>query len=219
MVGGHLSTSSALLIDRSAEPVESSLPLWQTLAPPSASTRLTTPSCCVPQALSLQGFCAEGSCCQSRRRTLPIHLELVIEVHLSPSIVDSFFLVSHRLAHDVCCLWPLIDCNFLLALVGRRDSQTYTSCSSGFAGVTEHRLERLSSSSAHTADSSRTSRRGSLTFCHFFVGSSRLVEVSLPLAHLCGVFRQLLARCTAVLLLYSMLLFVTPGSGGARCPS
>ena len=67
-------------------------------------------------------------------RTLLTHLELVIEVHLSPSIVDSFFLVSHRLAHDAC-LWLLIDCNFLLAIVGRRDSQTYTSCSSGFAGV------------------------------------------------------------------------------------
>ena len=38
------------------------------------------------------------------------------------------------------------------------------------------------------------------------------------LSHLCGVFRQLLARCTAVLRLHLMLLFVTPRSAGARCP-
>ena len=36
----------------------------------------------------------------------------------------------HRIANDACCLWLLIDCNFPLAIVGRRDSQTFTSCSS-----------------------------------------------------------------------------------------
>ena len=41
----------------------------------------------------------------------------------------------HRIAHDACCLWPLIDCNFLLAIVGRRDSQTLTSCSSCLASM------------------------------------------------------------------------------------
>ena len=46
VVSGHLSTSSALLIDLSAEPVESFLPCsWQTLAPLHAGTRLATPSC------------------------------------------------------------------------------------------------------------------------------------------------------------------------------
>ena len=49
-----------------------------------------------------------------------------------------------------------------------------------------------SSSSSHTADSSRTSHQSSLPFCHFFVDSSRLVYFS-------GAFRQFLARCTAVL--------------------
>ena len=82
--------------------------------------------------------------------------------------------------------------------------------------VTEKCLERLSSSSAHTADSSRASRRGSLPFCHFKVDSSRLV-------HFSGVFREFLARCTAVAVelhaLSFMFLFVTPGSGVARCPS
>ena len=29
-----------------------------------------------------------------------------------------------------CCLWLLIDCNIPFAIVGRRDSQTFTSCSS-----------------------------------------------------------------------------------------
>ena len=39
VVSGHLSTNSALLIDRSAEPVETSLPCsWQTLAPLHAGT-------------------------------------------------------------------------------------------------------------------------------------------------------------------------------------
>ena len=82
--------------------------------------------------------------------------------------------------------------------------------------VTEKCLERLSSSSAHTADSSRASRRGSLPFCHFKVDSSRLV-------HFSGVFRQFLARCTPVAVevhaLRFMLLCVTPGYGVARCPS
>ena len=36
----------------------------------------------------------------------------------------------HRIAHDACCLWLLIDCNIPFAIPGRRDSQTFTSCSS-----------------------------------------------------------------------------------------
>ena len=36
----------------------------------------------------------------------------------------------HRIAHDACCLQLLIDCNFPFAIVGRRDSQTSTSCCS-----------------------------------------------------------------------------------------
>ena len=31
----------------------------------------------------------------------------------------------HRIAHDAYCLWLLIDCNFPLAIVGRRDSQDF----------------------------------------------------------------------------------------------
>ena len=30
----------------------------------------------------------------------------------------------HRIAHDACCLWLLIDCNFPFAIVGRRESLT-----------------------------------------------------------------------------------------------
>ena len=46
VVRWHLSTNSALLIDRSAEPVQSSLLCsWQTLAPLHAGTRLATFSC------------------------------------------------------------------------------------------------------------------------------------------------------------------------------
>ena len=41
----------------------------------------------------------------------------------------------HRIAHTACCLWLLIDCNFPFAIVGRRDSQTFTSCSSCLAGM------------------------------------------------------------------------------------
>ena len=56
VVSGHLSTSSALLlIDLSAEPVESSLPCsWQTLSPLHAGTRP----------------CEEGSFCHPRHRRL-----------------------------------------------------------------------------------------------------------------------------------------------------
>ena len=36
----------------------------------------------------------------------------------------------HRIAHDACCLWLLIDCNFPFAIAGWRDSQTFSSCSS-----------------------------------------------------------------------------------------
>ena len=51
VVSGRLSTNSALLIDRSAEPVESSLPCsWLTLAPLHAGTRLATSSCRAPRA-------------------------------------------------------------------------------------------------------------------------------------------------------------------------
>ena len=54
VVSGHLSTNSELSIDRSAEPVESSLPCsWQTLAPLRAGTRLATSSCRAPRARSL----------------------------------------------------------------------------------------------------------------------------------------------------------------------
>ena len=54
VVSGHLWTNSALLIDRSAEPVESSLPCsWQTVAPLHAGTRLATSSCRAPRARSL----------------------------------------------------------------------------------------------------------------------------------------------------------------------
>ena len=35
----------------------------------------------------------------------------------------------HRIADDACCLWLLIDCNFSLAIVGRKDTQTFTFCS------------------------------------------------------------------------------------------
>ena len=41
----------------------------------------------------------------------------------------------HRIAHNACCLWLLIDCKFPLAIVGRRDSQTFTSCSSCVASM------------------------------------------------------------------------------------
>ena len=53
------------------------------------------------------------------------------------------------------------------------------------------RPSRRSFSSVLTSDSSRASRRGSLPFCHFSVDSSRLVYFS-------DLFRQFLARCTAV---------------------
>ena len=52
VVSGHLSTNSALLIDRSAEPVEPFLPCsWQTLAGLHPGTRLTTSSCRTPSTL------------------------------------------------------------------------------------------------------------------------------------------------------------------------
>ena len=129
-VCGHFRT---LTMDRSAELVESPLPVhgrpWRRSlrAPDSQRPRVASRKhrrCKAPVQKGL-----------SRRCSLPTHLERVLEVRLSPSIVDSLSFVSHRLAHDACCLWPLIDCNFLLSIVGRRDSQTYTSCSSDVAEV------------------------------------------------------------------------------------
>ena len=41
----------------------------------------------------------------------------------------------HRIAHDACWLWLLIDCNFPFAIAGWRDSQTFSSCCSRLASM------------------------------------------------------------------------------------
>ena len=84
VVSGLLSTNAALLIDRSAEPLGSSLTCsWQTLAALHAGTRLATSLCPAPRARSLWPqkrrvflFCRP----RHRRLVPPTHLELVIDV-------------------------------------------------------------------------------------------------------------------------------------------
>ena len=68
-----------LLIDRSAELVESSLPVRGRLGVAPTSTRLTTPSCSVPVVVTpVQKGLSDTL---PRRRTLPTHLELHVEAH------------------------------------------------------------------------------------------------------------------------------------------
>ena len=114
MVNGHISTSSALLIDRSAEPVESSLPLWQTLAPPRAHqthNALVSRKHCRCKAPVQKGLVV----ILPRRRTMPTHLELHVEVH---SRFCHFFVDSSRLENfSGVLLLNLMLCLLLLDLV------------------------------------------------------------------------------------------------------
>ena len=87
---------------------------WQFLTPPLAGTKLTTLSCCAPQALSLQGPCADGFFCRFRRRTLPTVIDLHVEVHsrfatslLNPS--SRLVLEPLPLAHLTLCV-PSVSC-------------------------------------------------------------------------------------------------------------
>ena len=103
---------------------------WQTLAPQPAGTRLTTPSCCVPPALSLQGPCADLS--------------------FSSVVTSDSFRACPRSSPSVHP-YPILSCSCHTALLlmpaasgysstatfcwQSGDSHTYTSCSSGVAGV------------------------------------------------------------------------------------
>ena len=82
LVGGHLSTSFALLIDRSAKIVESSLSLWQTLAPPHAGARLTRPSCCRRVSLSFSSAHTADSSRTCHPGSLPFAISLLTQAVL-----------------------------------------------------------------------------------------------------------------------------------------
>ena len=102
-VSGHLSTSSALLIDRSAELVESPLPVhgrpWRRSlrAPDSQRPRVASRKHCRCKA--------PVQICLSRRWSLPTHFERVLEVR--PQSIHIRFSLARVTPPCSRCLLPL----------------------------------------------------------------------------------------------------------------
>ena len=139
MVSGPHSTSSASAVFGGVFPASS----WQALASRPREQGLQRPRVASRKHSRCEALVQKGLVVFLVGAHCRLISNLSVRFSWSP-IVGSFFLVSHRLAHDACRLWLLIDCNFPLEIVGRRDSQTYTSCSSGLCRrETENCLKRL----------------------------------------------------------------------------